>query len=179
MNSSTDELPHLVRLAIIHYQFETIHPFRDGNGRVGRLLIPLLLCNYEKLDTPALYMSPYLEQRRSEYTDRMLQVSQVGDFPAWVRFFLEAVEGSALESISRAEALLKLREDYHRRLQSARSSALLAKLVDALFERPSISIAAASKLLGITYAPASANVKKLVEARISWRSPGGSATSSS
>lgn len=166
MNAADDALPHLVRLALIHYQFETIHPFRDGNGRVGRLLIPLLLCSYSKLETPALYLSPYLERRRTQYTDLMLRVSQVGDYHAWIRFFLESVEGSALESITRAEALLMLREQYHRRLQSARSSALLSKLVDALFERPSINIAGAAKLLGITYAPASANVKKLVDAGI-------------
>jgi Fic family protein len=166
MSSPDDDLPLLVRSALIHYQFETIHPFRDGNGRVGRLLIPLLLCSYDKLEAPALYLSPHLERRRSEYTDLMLNVSRTGDFRAWVCFFLEAVEGSALESITRTEALLKLREDYHGRLRSARSSGLLAKLVDALFERPSIHIAAAAQLLEITYASASANVKKLVDAGI-------------
>jgi Fic family protein len=114
MNSSstsarrTKNLPLLVRSAFIHYQFETIHPFRDGNGRVGRLLIPLLLCSYDKLEAPALYLSAHLERRRSEYTDLMLNVSRTGDFHTWVRFFLESVESSALESITRAEALLKL-----------------------------------------------------------------------
>jgi Fic family protein len=166
ISSPDQDLPLLVRSALIHYQFETIHPFRDGNGRVGRLLIPLLLCSYDKLEAPALYLSAHLERRRSEYTDLMLNVSRTGDFHAWVRFFLESVESSALESITRAEALLKLREEYHRKLRSARSSGLLAKLVDALFERPSIHIAAAAKLLELTPASASANVKKLVEAGI-------------
>lgn len=155
-----------MRAALIHYQFATIHPFRDGNGRVGRLLIPLLLCSYEKLEAPALYLSPYLERRRTEYTDLMLNVSRTGDFHSWVCFFLEAVEGSALESITRAEALLKLREEYHHKLRSARASGQLAKLVDSLFERPSIHIAAAAKLLELTPAAASANIKKLVEAAI-------------
>jgi Fic family protein len=161
-----DALPHLVRLALVHYQFETVHPFRDGNGRVGRLLIPLLLCTYDRIDRPALYLSPHLERHRSQYTDLMLRVSQTGDYLSWVRFFLEAVEGSALESVTRAEALLALRESYHARLQSARSSALLLRLVDALFERPSTSIGVAGELLQVTPAAAAANLRKLVDANI-------------
>ena len=166
MNEPGD-LPHLVRLALAHYQFEAIHPFRDGNGRVGRLIIPLLLCSYERLEAPALYLSPYFERFRSQYTDLMLQVSQTGDFASWVQFFLEAVDVSALESIKRAEALLELRENYRKRLQSLRSSANLLGLVDALFARPSVSLTLAAILLGgVTPAAASANVRKLVEAGI-------------
>lgn len=161
-----DGLPHLVRLALVHYQFETIHPFRDGNGRVGRLLIPLLLCTYERIDKPVLYLSPHLEQHRTQYTDLMLRVSQTGDFLSWVRFFLEAVEGSARESVTRAEALLALRERYHARLQSGRSSALLLRLVDNLFERPSTSISSAGELMGVTPAAAAANLRKLIDAEI-------------
>jgi Fic family protein len=138
-------LPHLVRLALVHCQFETIHPFRDGNGRVGRLLIPLLLCAYERIDTPALYLSPHLERHRKQYTDLLLRVSQTDDYLSWVRFFLEAVEGSALESVTRAEALLALRDRYHQRLHSARSSALLLKLVDQLFVRPSMTLLTTSR----------------------------------
>lgn len=156
-----DRLPHLVRIALLHYQFETIHPFRDGNGRVGRLLIPMLLCAYERLDVPTIYISSYLEKHRSQYTDLMLRVSQTGDYLGWVRFFLEAVAVSAEESVTRAEALLALREEYHHELHEARSSALLLKLVDALFERPSMSISAAAKHLGVTAASASASLQKL------------------
>lgn len=166
IHAGDDGLPHLVRLALVHYQFETIHPFRDGNGRVGRLLIPLLLCAYERIDTPALYLSPHLERHRKQYTDLLLRVSQTGDYLSWVRFFLEAVAGSALESVTRAEALLGLRERYHQRLQSARSSALLLKLVDQLFVRPSMSIGLAGALLEVTPASAAANLRKLVEAEI-------------
>jgi len=165
-DAQADSLPHLVRLALIHYQFETIHPFRDGNGRVGRILIPLILCAYERLDRPSLYMSPYLEHERATYADLMLRVSQTGDYLAWIRFFLEAVAQSANAAITRAEALLSLRRDYHAKLAAARSSALLLKLVDALFERPSISINAAAKLLNVTVASASSNLQKLVDAGI-------------
>lgn len=167
MNEPGDSLPHLVRVALVHYQFETIHPFRDGNGRVGRLIVPLLLCSYERLEGPTLYLSPYFERHRRQYTDLMLRVSQTGDFAAWVRFFLEAVDASALDSIKRAEALLQLRESYRHRLQLGRASAALLALVDGLFERPSVSLAVAAKLLGgVTPASASANVKKLVDAGI-------------
>jgi Fic family protein len=166
IHESDDTLPHLVRLALVHYQFETVHPFRDGNGRVGRLLIPLLLCTYERIDKPALYLSPHLERHRSEYTDLLLKVSQTGDYLSWVRFFLEAVEGSALESVTRAEALLALRESYHARLQSTRSSALLLRLVDNLFERPSTSIGVAGEIMQVTPAAAAANLRKLVDAKI-------------
>jgi Fic family protein len=167
MNEAGDALPHLVRVALVHYQFETIHPFRDGNGRVGRLIVPLLLCSYERLEGPTLYLSPYFERHRTQYTDLMLRVSQTGDFGSWVRFFLEAVDVSALESIKRAEALLQLREDYRQRLQLGRASAALLALVDGLFELPSVSLAHAAKLLGgVTAASASSNVKKLVDAGI-------------
>lgn len=166
MHEDDDMLPHLVRLALVHYQFETIHPFRDGNGRVGRLLIPLLLCTYERIEQPALYLSAHLERHRTQYTDLLLRVSRTGDYLAWVRFFLEAVEGSAVESIKRAEALLALRERYHHQLQSTRSSALLLRMVDSLFERPSTSISVAGEVMQVTPAAAAANLRKLVDAKI-------------
>ena len=167
MNGAEDMLPHLVRIALVHYQFEAIHPFRDGNGRVGRLIVPLLLCSYERLEEPTLYLSPFLEKHRTRYIDLMLRVSQTGDYESWVRFFLEAVDSSALESIRRAEALLELREAYRQRLQGKRASAALLALVDGLFSRPSVSLARAAELLGgVTAASASANVRKLVEAGI-------------
>jgi len=166
MHENDDTLPHLVRLALVHYQFEAIHPFRDGNGRVGRLLIPLLLCTYERIEQPALYLSAHLERHRKQYTDLLLRVSQTGDYLDWVRFFLEAVEGSAVESIERAEALLTLRERYHHQLQSTRSSALLLRMVDSLFERPSTSISVAGQVMQVTPAAAAANLRKLVDANI-------------
>jgi Fic family protein len=161
-----DALPDLVRLALIHYQFETIHPFRYGNGRIGRLLIPLILCTYERLDAPSLYLSPFFEQHRTKYMELLLRVSMTGDFASWVRFFLEGVHSSALEAIARAEALAALRRKYHATLSSARTSALLLKLVDSLFELPMITIGRAATLLEVTPAAASANLRKLVNAGI-------------
>ena len=166
MNPDSDEMPPLVRLALVHYQFEAIHPFRDGNGRVGRLLMPLLLHSYEKIDGPVLYISAYIEQHRRQYTELLLRVSQTGDYLSWVKFFLEAVTKSAQGSVSRAEALVSLRGNYHQRLHTARSSALLLKLVDAFFERPSMSIGATAQLLDVTPAAAVANLRRLQELEI-------------
>jgi len=158
--------PVLVRLALAHYQFETIHPFRDGNGRVGRLLIPLLLISHGRLREPLLYMSGYFERHREAYNDHMLRVSHTGDWRPWLDFFLRGVADSARESVDLAGTLLALRESWQRRFHSARSSALLLKLIDHLFQAPSITIGRAAELLDVTTAAASYNVKKLVEAGI-------------
>jgi len=165
-SSRADIAPLLVRLALAHYQFETIHPFRDGNGRVGRLLIPLLLISHDRLAEPLLYMSAYFERNRTEYYDHLLNVSKSGRWTPWVGFFLRGVEETASESIVEAEALIALREDWHDRFQSARSSALLLKLIDHLFKSPTITIGGAATLLGVTDVAASNNVRKLVDAGI-------------
>jgi Fic family protein len=158
--------PLLVRLALIHYQFETIHPFRDGNGRVGRLLIPLLLISHGRLGEPLLYMSGYLDQQKDAYQDHMLRVSQTGDWRPWLEFFLRGVVASARESVDLAEQLLALRKKWQGQFQSARSSALLVKLIDQLFRSPAITMGQAKKVLHVTHAAASSNIKKLVQAGI-------------
>lgn len=168
LNESPDEDsdPLLVRLALAHYQFEAIHPFRDGNGRVGRLLIPLLLCSHGRLDDPLLYLSAYFERNRGRYMDLLLAVSQRGAFVPWIEFFLSGVEESAREATEQAMALLDLRQSYHRAFQRGRSSALLIRLIDRLFEVPSITINQASKLLDVSHPAASNNIRKLVDATI-------------
>lgn len=161
-----DPLPLLVRSALSHYQFEAIHPFRDGNGRVGRLLIPLILCERERLSDPLLYMSSYFERYRDEYVDGLLRVSTHGDWDAWLRFFLAGVVVCARESLTMAEELLALRDRYHAAVRSARSSGLLATLIDALFRVPTLTIAQAAALTGVTPASASSNLQKLVQLKI-------------
>lgn len=162
----TDSLPLLIRLALVHYQFETIHPFRDGNGRIGRLLIPLMMCSEKRISDPLFYMSDFFEKHRNAYEDLMLQVSQKGDWNTWIRFFLLGVRVSAEQAIKRAEGLIALRIKYQRRFQEARSSALLQKLIDRLFRVPSITIGTAASHLGVTAASASSNIQKLVQAGI-------------
>ena len=159
-------LPPLVAIGCIHYQFEAIHPFLDGNGRVGRLLVVLLLVEWGLLPAPLLDLSAYIEPHRDEYYDRLLAVSTHGDWAGWISFFLEVVERQALDAMRRAERLRTLRDDYRARVATARSSGLLGTLVDALFRSPALTIPQARALLGVTYRSAALGVGKLVEAGI-------------
>ena len=160
--SKPNALPLLVQLALIHYQFETIHPFLDGNGRIGRLLIALLLCERGCLPEPLLYLSGYFERNRVAYMDHLLRVSQRGEWLAWVKFFLRGVAEQSADAIKRANKLCYLWDSYRDKMQSARASALSLKLVDALFAWPVISVKLAHERLGVTHRSAQKNVEKLV-----------------
>lgn len=155
--------PFLIRLALAHYQFEAIHPFRDGNGRVGRLLIPLMMLGQGRLDSPILYLSGFLERHRDTYVDLLLRVSQEGDWTAWLNFFLRGVVESAEEATQQAVALLDLRRGYHRLFQEDRSSARIIRLIDRLFQTPSITIGEAAKVLDMSNQGAANNIHKLEE----------------
>jgi Fic family protein len=163
LHARNERLPILVKLAVVHYQFEAIHPFRDGNGRIGRLLLPLLLVREKRLEEPVLYLSAYLERNRKEYMDLLLAISQKGAWLEWVRFFLKGVEESASESLEQTDTLLALRERYHNQFRSARSFGLLQQLIDNLFVSPSITMTTTAKALKITPAAAAANIRKLTE----------------
>jgi Fic family protein len=159
-------LPVLVRLAAIHYQFEAIHPFLDGNGRIGRLLITLVLCGEKVLPGPVLYLSAFFEKHRDDYYRRLLNVSMKGEWKAWIQYFLKAVETQSQETILRANRLLALQAEYRDRVQTARSSALLSRLVDLLFESPVISVPFLSERFDITQRAAQQNVDKLIASGI-------------
>lgn len=161
-----DDLPPLVRLAAIHYQFEAIHPFLDGNGRVGRLLVSFLLCEWHLLAAPLLYLSAFFERHRSSYYELLRAVSMRGEWLPWIEFFLEGVATESRDAVERSQAIHRLREDYRARLQTARSSALLIRLADALFERPAITTPQTASLLGVSYPAARANLQRLVDAHI-------------
>jgi hypothetical protein len=139
------------------------HPFIDGNGRVGRLLVVLLLAEWGLVPDPLLDLAAYLEPRRDEYYARLLAVSTDGDWTGWMTFFLDAVQHQAVDAVARAQRLQQLRDDYRSRVATARSSALLGVLVDALFETPAITIARAMTALDVTHRAARLNVDKLVE----------------
>jgi len=161
-----DDLPPLIRLAVIHYQFEGIHPFLDGNGRVGRLLTSLLLHEWRLLPQPLLYLSAYFEKTRPQYYALLLRVSVNGGWEEWIRYFLRGVAEQAADVIERARRLFALREEYRAALHSARSSALPLKLVDYLFEQPAITVGLARSVLEVTPRAARLNVVKLEEAGI-------------
>jgi Fic family protein len=161
-----DTLPLILKLALIHYQFEAIHPFPDGNGRIGRLLIPLILCEQRAMSQPLLYISPFFEQNYNEYIDRMYDVSRNGCWEAWIEFFLRGVEVSCRDAIAKAHALQDLQRRYRERIQSGRSSALLGRLVDTLFEIPAITVPYAAVHLDVTYHAAQNNIQRLVDLKI-------------
>lgn len=145
-------LPILVRAALVHAQFETIHPFLDGNGRIGRLLITFLLCAKGVLRRPMLYLSYDFKRRRQEYYDRLQAVRDEGDVEGWVRFFLEGVRDVAREGTAAARRIQRLREE-HRTLvtNSLRNSTAGFQLLDRLFERPVVTVQLVQELLGRSY----------------------------
>jgi len=159
-------LPLLIELALTHYQFETIHPFVDGNGRIGRLLLSLLLCERGPLAKPLLYLSAYFEKNREQYVDLLLGVSRSGAWQEWIQFFLRGVAFQSQDAILRSQKLLELWLQYRGRMQTARASALGLNLIDALFSTPALTVPMAAARLKITYASAQLNVDKLVKAEI-------------
>jgi Fic family protein len=136
-----------VQCALVHEQFEAIHPFLDGNGRVGRLLVTLFLVERGRLPQPLLYLSEYIESRRSEYYDRLQAVRTDGDWGGWLLFFLDGVAVTAHRAVQQAGQLLALREAWRRTL-SGKPRALA--LLDRLFENPYVDVAQAQKALGVS-----------------------------
>lgn len=160
------DLPLLVRLALIHYQFEAIHPFIDGNGRVGRLLLALLLCTENLLPHPLLYLSEYFERHRRRYYELLLAVTREGAWTEWLDFFLVGVAQQARDASARAARLQELRQRLQERLHGRQASAALFKLIDQLFVTPYLTFARARRILGMTPRGAMLNVRKLEEAGI-------------
>lgn len=161
----------LVDAAIAHYQFEAIHPFADGNGRVGRMLIALMLAENGTLPQPLLYMSPWFERHKDRYIDLMFEVSKYGKWEPWIAFFLEAVAQSASETIAVVERLQDLHRAYRERFQTARRSALMLKIIDLAFERPALRVTDIATALDVTYAGAANNVNELLRQRVAEEIP--------
>lgn len=166
INTENPMVPPVIDAALIHYQFETIHPFADGNGRVGRILVPICLMQRNVISAPLLYISPYIEAHKDSYIDLMYEVSRCGDWERWVSFFLDAIRESSNETIETITHLIDLKEDFRARARQAGRSADLQTITDSLFERPSISVPEAAAMCGVTYAAAARSVGKLVDAGI-------------
>jgi Fic family protein len=145
-----DRQPVLIEAALAHAQFETIHPFLDGNGRVGRLLITFLLVHRGVLRAPLLYLSHYLKLHRTEYYDRLTAVRVRGDWEGWLRFFLEGVATTAEEATETAERIFELRET-HRTLVMEETGAAGLRLLSALFDRPLVNVNYLTRALGVTF----------------------------
>jgi Fic family protein len=146
------EMPVLVKCALMHYQFETIHPFLDGNGRIGRLLINLQLLEEERLFRPLLYLSGYLESHREEYFERLQAVRERGQIQEWLQFFFTAVKRQADDAVARAGALVDLRERYLGEASQTRSH--LQALVRLVFGNPYVTVTRVERALDLTNAGA-------------------------
>lgn len=164
----SDDLPALVRIGIAHAQFETIHPFLDGNGRVGRLLITFLLCQQEILLEPILYLSHFFKQHRAEYYERLQAIRDAGDWEGWLAFFLRGVTAVSAEATDTARRILALREE-HRTAVTARFGHAAGNghlVLDRLYEQPVVSVAGIRSITGTSYTAANALAARFVAAGI-------------
>jgi Fic family protein len=164
-------LPPLVQIALLHYQFEAIHPFHDGNGRVGRLLITLLLVERGILPTPLLYLSAFFEATRREYYDRLRAVSEYGQWTDWLTYFLAGVSRQSEDALGRAERVNTLVGEWHRAVQSLPSKTP-ALLIDLLAENPFWTVARAADRLGVAYTTAQRAIEHLLARSIVERTSG-------
>lgn len=162
IHSNTPPMPLLLKIGLVHVQFETIHPFLDGNGRLGRLLITLLLCSHDVLDDPLLYLSLYFKTHRDEYYELLQSVRTGGDWEAWLRFFLEGVVETAGQAAEAATGLLELFDRDRRRIEALGRPAGSALRVHQLAqERPFVTIPAAATRLGISRPTVARSVEHL------------------
>ena len=165
MHAEDSRFDPLIDAFLIHYQFETIHPFLDGNGRVGRLLLSLLIFQRCGLSQPWLYLSPFFDEHRDDYIDALFQVSAAGDWTGWIELCLRATLVQSRDALRRLDALIELRDGWQV-LVTQLGSARLVRLVNDLFDIPVLTIPYVAKLCGVSYPTAKSDVEKLVAAGI-------------
>lgn len=161
VNDDGQAYPALIQAALMHYQFETIHPFLDGNGRIGRLLINLVLMARGRLSHPLLYLSSYFEMHRQDYYRHLQAVRERGDIDGWLLFFLEAVQQQSGDAVRRARALIVLREEFRSQASHARSN--LPRLVDVIVRNPYVTVRSLQGRLGLSNQGARGLIKAAVE----------------
>jgi len=162
---AADDIPLLIKIGLAHAQFETIHPFLDGNGRVGRLLITFLLCERKVLAKPVLYLSHFFKRNRQEYYDRLQSVRDEGSWEEWLAFFLGGVSMVSDEATETARRILLLREEHRREITAhlGRAAGNGHRVLETLFDRPIVSVADVQRLIGGAYVTANGLVNKLTE----------------
>ena len=163
-----DSLPVLIQCGLAHAQFETIHPFLDGNGRVGRLLITLLLCQRQVLHRPLLYLSHYLKLHRTEYYDRLMAIRNDGNWESWLKFFLRGVEEVSQEAINKARQIITLQEAHREMISKnmGRNANRGFRLLDYLYDQPIVTIRMVEKHLETSYVTADKVVQQLRRLKI-------------
>lgn len=164
INSTRDAIDPLVRCFLVHYQFETIHPFSDGNGRVGRALLALMIYHWHKHTMPWLYMSSYLEQNKDEYFQRLYDISTKKQMVEWIKFCLNGVIQQANDSIDRCHRFNRLKIEFHKRIDS--HSPRTHDLIEQLFVVPIVRISGVAKKHNISYPTAKSDIDKLIKAGI-------------
>jgi Fic family protein len=152
----------LVDAFLAHYQFEAIHPFRDGNGRVGRMLLSIMITERSAMSAPWLHMSAYFDAHRDQYIDHLLRVSTENDWAGWIRFCLNGTVIQAKDTTERCRRLVQLRQQLHDRVAGIRGSSRLSALSDRLFGTPALTIPHVAREFNVTYATAQKDVEKLV-----------------
>ena len=164
LHADEDRLPTLLRAGLAHVQFETIHPFLDGNGRVGRLLITLLLCEAGVLRDPLLYLSLYLKQHRPQYYDLLTRVRQAGDWEGWLSFFLEGIAQTADAAVLTAQRLATMFKDDRARIEAmGRRAGSALRVHDALKARPLLSMPEVARTTSLSFPAASSAMDLLIE----------------
>lgn len=158
--------PLLLQCGMLHYQFEAIHPFVDGNGRVGRLLIILFVCERRLLPQPLLYLSVFFEKYRDEYLDRLQAVSERGDWEGWLLFFLRGVAVQAKDAVATSDRVLKLHKQYRESLQRRRVTSPTLALLDEIFVNPYTTVPRSRDRLRVSYPTAQNAIKRLVSVGI-------------
>ena len=159
-------LPPLVEAALVHYQFEAIHPFLDGNGRIGRLLVTLLLCQRNILSKPLLYLSAFFEQHRQDYYELLLKVSSTGAWREWIEFFLRAATEQSVDAVLRSRRLQELQRSYIQLARDKHFPPTAVQLVEFVLMKPVLSAKTAQEFLKVTYPGARKAIKILLETGI-------------
>lgn len=171
---ASDGMPPLIKIGLAHAQFETIHPFLDGNGRIGRLLITFFLCENKILSKPVLYISHYFKKHRQEYYDRLQSVRDRGEWEGWLKFFLRGVAEVSNEATETSRRIVALRES-HRQIivdRFGRAAANGLTVLESAFERPVTSVTSIADRLQVTFAAANNLVQRFVDAKILVESTG-------
>jgi Fic family protein len=162
LHNKNIDVPHLIKVALMHYQFETIHPFLDGNGRIGRLLITLYLVSSNILQKPTLYLSDYFEKHKGLYYDNLTMVRSSSNVSQWIKYFLVAVIETAKRGISTFQSIISLRENINQKLIAfGNKSKKSFELVNRLYEKPFINAGEVASYIGVTHATAYRYIKKL------------------
>jgi Fic family protein len=156
----------VIDLAIVHYQFEAVHPFGDGNGRIGRMLVTLMAVQSELLELPILLLSPHLEKHKNEYIDLMYNVTTRSEWTEWLKFFLTAINATCRDTIAKIDTLIALQKDFKNRAAQAGRSSKLIETVDMLFNSPVTTVPRMMERHKITYRAALLIIEKLMDVGI-------------